>query len=108
MLTFGYQNTLAIIRRRSGSETTLSSTTQSVAENTWYDARVTRKTDGTIKQELIGIKTLTATDTTFSTGYIGYRVGGTFSDITRFDNFRLYKINDPAVFTELSIKTLQT
>jgi len=108
MLTFGYQNTLAIVRRQNASDTTLSSTTQAVAENVWYDARVTRKQDGTIKQELIGIKTLTATDTTFSTGYVGYRVGGLFNDITRFDNFRLYKINDPAVFTELSIKTLQT
>jgi len=95
IFTVGYSNELQIVKKVSGSGTTLASVSQTINENEWYDFRVTRKPDGTIVGEIIGVNSVSATDTSLTSGYVGIRVGGKFSDTCRVDNYRVRKYADP-------------
>jgi len=95
MFVVGYKDGLRIVKRQGGTDTELASVAQVIDENVWYDFRVTRKPDGTIIGEILGVNSVSATDTSFTSGYVGVRVGGTASDTCRVDNYRVRKYTDP-------------
>jgi len=91
----GYNDKLIIDKQVGGSGTSLAQVSQVINENVWYDFRVTRKPDGTIIGEIIGVNSVSATDTSLTSGYVGVRVGGKFSDTCRVDNYRVRKYAEP-------------
>ena len=95
IFTVGYADKLHIVKKVGGRETELASVSQVIEENVWYDFRVTRKPDGTIIGEILGVNSVSATDTSLTSGYVGVRVGGTASDICRVDNYRVRKFAEP-------------
>jgi len=87
----GYQDELRICKRVKGRETCPAAVSQTINENQWYDFKVKRKPDGTIKGEIIGINSVSLVDNSLTSGYVGVRVGGTANDKVRIDNYRVRK-----------------
>ena len=87
----GYQDELRICKRVKGRETCPAAVSQTINENQWYDFKVKRNPDGTIKGEIIGINSVFLIDNSLTSGYVGVRVGGTADDKVRIDNYRVRK-----------------
>ncbi len=107
VFSYGRGSTACVIKKwvNGSSGTTIASGTSGISANQWYLTKITIKTDGTIIFEPGNGDTITASDNTYTS----------FDEIlprparqSIWDEFRVYKLSDPANVSNFQTGTFQT